>query len=388
MTAGPPPLTMWHGLGLWNLLRLLWMGLPVDRSGRSRILRLSGACLANSLLHLAERLVWERRIRRVQLHPEPIFILGHWRSGTTLLHNLLACDPQLAYVNCYQATFPGHFLLSERRLSRLLRRRLPAQRPMDNMPLAWDLPQEDEAALAVMTLLSPYLRSAFPDPPQAVGRLDHFGSGLTDRERERWQLALLRLMRKVALRHGSTRFVLKSPPHTARIPLLLELFPRARFVHVVRNPYEVYASTLRMRRAMAELNGFSREPHRDLEEHVLQTYQAMYQAYHMHKALIEPGRLLELTYEDLVADPLEVMRKLYRHFDLSGFAGVVPRLRTALADHGRYQTRTGPLPVSERQRVYQQWGMAFRRYGYPSDLPEDSPRPTTARPSQQSPSRP
>ena len=138
-TTAPAPLTMWHGMGLPNWLRLLRQRPPVDRAGRTRMLKLTATSLGNSALNLVERLLWRRRSNRVTLHPEPVFILGHWRSGTTLLHNLLALDPRLAYVNYYQAAFPGHFLISQSWLPGWLNRRLPPQRPMDNMPLAWDL---------------------------------------------------------------------------------------------------------------------------------------------------------------------------------------------------------------------------------------------------------
>src|SRR4051812_38965344 len=52
---------------------------------------------------------WEQ----VEIQP-PLFILGHYRSGTTHLHNLLAVDPRFAYLNAFQACYPHTFLLSER----------------------------------------------------------------------------------------------------------------------------------------------------------------------------------------------------------------------------------------------------------------------------------
>src|SRR5687768_18104609 len=47
------------------------------------------------------------------------------------------------------------------------------------------------------------------------------------------------------------RSILKSPPHTCRVPTLLRLFPDARFVHIVRDPYAVYPSTLHLWRILA-----------------------------------------------------------------------------------------------------------------------------------------
>src|SRR5690606_15263346 len=145
------------------------------------------------------------------------------------------------------------------------------------------------------------------------------------------------------LRQQSSRFVLKSPLHTTRIPQLLELFPEAFFVHLTRNPFEVYASTLRMRRAMIRLNSLSRGEPIDLEEQVLADYMSMYNAFHMQKALIDRGRLLEIRYEDLVADPVVVTEGIYDQFRLKGFEGIRPRIEAGLGDHRRYRTSTGPL---------------------------------------------
>ena len=58
-------------------------------------------CLIHSILGAIQKLVYGRRIRRTTLRP-PIFILGHWRTGTTLLHELLSLDPRHGYPTSYQ----------------------------------------------------------------------------------------------------------------------------------------------------------------------------------------------------------------------------------------------------------------------------------------------
>ena len=93
----------------------------------------------------------------------PLFILGHWRSGTTLLHNLMALDTSFSYLNLYQSMCPGHFLLTEPIVAPLTSWCLPKTRPMDNMPLGWNVPMEDEMAVAVDCCVSPYLMAAFQD---------------------------------------------------------------------------------------------------------------------------------------------------------------------------------------------------------------------------------
>src|SRR5262249_19380890 len=120
------------------------------------------ASIVNSLLALLQTLVFGRRIRGTNLASDPIFIIGHWRSGTTFLHELLALDDRFIWPTTYECLAPSHFLLSGR-LAHLLRWFLPARRPMDRMPLGVDRPQEDEWAILALGLGSPYETVAFPN---------------------------------------------------------------------------------------------------------------------------------------------------------------------------------------------------------------------------------
>ena len=87
----------------------------------------------HSALRLLEALLYGRRIRRTSIRQAPIFIIGHWRTGTTLLHELLILDPRHTYPNTYQCLEPNHFLLTEGFITRHLHFLMPSRRPMDNM---------------------------------------------------------------------------------------------------------------------------------------------------------------------------------------------------------------------------------------------------------------
>ncbi len=155
-------LPVWYGIDSSQWIRLLALRPPVQPSRWGRVAGISVASLVNSALQTLERAVYGRRVARVVIAKPPVFILGHWRSGTTLLHNLLALDPQFVAPTHFQVSFPGHFLLTEEWLARLLKNAIPSRRPMDEMALAWNVPGEDEIALLLTTLASPYLRTRFP----------------------------------------------------------------------------------------------------------------------------------------------------------------------------------------------------------------------------------
>src|SRR5687768_6319878 len=104
---------------------------------------------------------------------------------------------------------------------------------MDNMAVGWDRPQEDEFALCALGVPSPYWVLGFFDRRQCPEYLD-FG-GLPPGALARWKEAFVHVVKLMTFRHGK-RLILKSPTHTARVGVLSEMFPRARFIHIVRDP--------------------------------------------------------------------------------------------------------------------------------------------------------
>ena len=318
---------------------------------------------ANSGLGLLNSAVYSRRIARTPLDGDPIFIIGHWRTGTTLLHELLALDERLRFPTTFECFLPNHFLLTERMLKSWSSFVLPPTRPFDNMQLGWDLPQEDEFALVNLGLPSPYLTVAFPNhPPQCQDYLEL--DGLSPRAQRRWENTLLNFLRQLTLRRPG-RILLKSPTHTFRIPTLLKLFPDARFIHLVRNPYDVFPSTLKLWRSLYAVHGYQKPTYADLEEHVLATYCRLHDRLNSTRSLIAPKRFHELRYEDLVRDPAAQLRRIYERLDLGSFAPVEPPLANYLATHAGYQPNRHILPPEVRSKVTTRWRSIIHQYGYP-----------------------
>ena len=316
----------------------------------------------NVVLWVAETLVFGWAVRRTRVDPRPLIVLGHWRSGTTWLHELLGLDPQFGSPSTYQVMAPSHFLISHWWVTRLLYWMLPSRRPMDNMPMGWDRPQEDEFALCNLGEASPYLTIAFPNRPPAYDEYLTL-EGLSGVERRRWKRRLDHFLRKVTYAVGK-RLIIKSPPHTARIDVLLEMYPEARFVHIVRDPYVLFPSTVHLWRRLYETHGLQTPNYAGLEERVLRTFTRMFEKFERDRDLIPAGRLVELRYEDLVQDPEARMREIYERLDLGDFDEVRDAVRRYIADQADY--RTNHYELSERQRaaVTRHWGPFFEKYGY------------------------
>lgn len=316
----------------------------------------------NTLLSVLQERIWGGRIRETEIVLDPVFILGHWRSGTTWLHELLTLDPRHTYPTTYACIFPGHFLLTEWYIPRLLRFITPARRPMDNMALAWERPQEDEFALCNLGQPSPYLTFAFPNhPPQYPEYFDL--ETVPPEARQQWKHALLHFLKQLTLRQPK-RLVLKSPTHTYRIKVLLELFPQARFVHIVRNPYVVMPSTMHTWRTLYRVFGLQRPTFAGLEQQVFHNYLYMFNKLEETHSLVEPWRFYELRYEDLVQDPIGQVCAIYDRLKLGDVAQVLPQLQQYVADTARYQTNRYTLSPALRDTIRQRVGQVMRRYGY------------------------
>ena len=199
----------------------------------------------------------------------PTFIIGHPRSGTTHLHNLLAATGSWATVSPVEAALP----LERRTLVPLVKRfidpYLPATRLIDGVALSPDAPTEDEVGLANLAPRSYFHAIYFPrhfGEDYAAALLGE-GPPALAAARER---GLRRYVRAMA-RDEHRPLLLKNPAYTAQIDMLFRLFPGARVIHIHRDPLAVFDSTRRMlRRVLAELA--LQRPRADLDAVVLDTY--------------------------------------------------------------------------------------------------------------------
>jgi omega-hydroxy-beta-dihydromenaquinone-9 sulfotransferase len=327
------------------------------------LLIISVISVINSALAAIQWVFYSWRIRRTKIEEDPIFIIGHWRSGTTLLHEYLVLDPRHTYPSTYQCFAPSHFLLTGKVLPALLKFLLPDRRPMDNMPAGWNHPQEDEFALCNLGAPSPYLGLIFPNrPPVFTEYLDF--EGVPRPAIERWKRKFLWFLKCLTLWRPK-RIVLKSPPHTARIKALLELFPKARFVHIVRDPYVVFPSTKNLWKRLSRDQGLQVPNGNGMDEYVFTTFNRMYDVFHRDQKLIDPSRYCEVRYEELVADPVGQMRTVYERLGLGGFEGVRPALEQYVAGQKGYQTNRYEIAPEIKAEIARRWRGFFQRYGYP-----------------------
>jgi hypothetical protein len=353
---------VWHGLNVAGWRELRNMRPPWSPGKRWRWASITAVTWLNAWHEWCEARVFGRKLAQTQISHPPLFVLGHWRSGTTLLHELFTLDPQFTYPNMFQVLFPGHFLFTEPWITALTGWAVPKTRPMDNMAAHWQMPQEDELALLVRTFVSSYMMLAFQGERERYGRFFDL-TDITPEERSLWIREFLLFLKKLTVR-ANKPIVLKSPSHTYRVPLLLELFPQARFVYIYRHPYAVYSSSMHLRRTIFAENALGEPNYEGLEEDMLLTYEQCIDRYESTRSLIPPSQLSEVRFEDLEADPVAEMRRIYQELNLPGWPAAEPALQARMPSHTSYRKNQFRLDAETMQRVAARWRRSFELYGY------------------------
>ncbi|HEY2147588.1 MAG TPA: sulfotransferase [Pirellulales bacterium] len=363
----------WHGMTLPVWLRLVARNrFAFSPRGLPPAFAITIVSVINSMASGLQWLFRHRKIARTKIEVPPIFIIGHWRSGTTFLHELMVLDERFAFPTTFECFAPNESLILARFVTRWLSWLLPKQRPMDNMAAGWEHPQEDEFALCNMGLGSPYTQMAFPNRPQGEEYLDM--EDVPVEELARWKAGLLRFLKTLTWRSGKP-IVLKSPPHTARIRLLLELFPDARFVHIVRDPYVIFSSTVRLWKSLYDVQGFQKPRFVGLGDYVFRMFNRMYRAYFKQRDLIPAANFVEVRYERLVQDPVGEVQALYEHLNLGEFEMARPQIEAYATKEKDYKTNRYELPPATRDEITRRWGEFIERLGYP--IREAKPNETT-----------
>jgi len=364
---------VWHGMPISVWFRLLWRNrFAVSPLRLPMAAAICGFSVFNSTMRKVQERIYGEKADSLKVKP-PLFILGHWRSGTTLLHELLVQDRRHTFATTYQCFAPNHFIVTEEHVRRWFGFVLPSTRPMDNMRTGWERPQEDEFALCNLGIPSPYLCIAFPNRPFPYREYLTL-EGLSDAQLARWKAGLQWFLRRLSF-GDSRRIILKSPTHTARVRVLLDLFPQAKFVHIVRDPRAVFPSTVRLWKSLAKQQGLQIPRERpDLEEFVFDNFERMYTAFEADRGLIPPENFYELRYEDLVANPLGELRNIYDRLDLDDFAETLPAVEKYLEEVKDYRPNRHQLSAEREEQIRTRWGRYMRPFGYLNDEQEQPDR--------------
>ncbi|MDJ0531784.1 MAG: sulfotransferase [Xenococcaceae cyanobacterium MO_207.B15] len=363
MTTPPPRLL--HplmGCNLKTLIKLLATNGFVAPNRLPQLGLILAATLSRLPFSLAERILVAQSSK--SLKSPPVFIVGHWRSGTTYLYNLLSRDPALATVSPLATGLPWDFLLLAKLIQPLLEKALPSDRKIDQVPVNPDSPQEDEIALANMQSVSFYHGLYFPQRFRANFNAGIFFTGCSPQEVEQWQKAMTYFLTKLQLQHPDRRLLIKNPVYTARVGLLGKLFPDAKFIHIYRNPYIVFQSMRNFYRTLLAEMTLQPYHHVAIDEVILESYLQIMNTLFEDRAKLDQDPFVEVRFEDLKVDPLSQVELIYQQLDLDNFAAAKPYFNQYLNSLSPYRQNRYQFTALDNQKVEKYWQPFIKHWQY------------------------
>jgi hypothetical protein len=352
-----------------NWVRLLRENKHIDTRFLGRALYVSVVSLFTGPMRVYQRLRYRSTFANVKIRRAPIFILGHWRSGTTHLHNLLCQDRRFGYVSALQVIAPDLFYVASEPFKALLRLGTPKNRLIDNMTWSIDGPQEEEMALGNMSPYSLYHLWSFPKNAREYFNRYALFKDVSSEVIETWKEKYIDVIKTATFNMQGRRLVIKNPANTGRIPILLELFPNAKFIFLHRNPYEVFLSTRNLYKKTLPYSQLQEISDEEIDANILSFYKDMMQHYLYDRGLIPPRNLIEVGYRELDKTPLTVMRSIYQNLNFWPFARVRGRLLRYLDSIKGYQKNAYQTSTTDIENVNHHWKFAFEEWGYRMQAP-------------------
>ena len=327
-------------------------------------------CLTKAVGRLLSTLVplqdkrYEKMLASKPLEMDPLFILGHWRSGTTFVHNVFACDKHFGYTTTYQTVFPNLMLWGQPFFKKNMSFLMPDHRPTDNMELKVDLPQEEEFALSNMMPYTYYNFWYFPQRMLEYCDKYLLFNDITEEERCIFKEAFLKLVKISLYNTKGSQYLSKNPPHTGRVRTLVEMFPNAKFIYLKRNPYTVFESTRSFFTNTIKPLMLQPISNEELTRNFVEVYRRLFYKFEEEKHLIPEGNLVELKFEDFEKDAYGMTEEIYRKLDLPNFSESKAAIEAYLGKKKGYKKNRYKYEDATVRTVEENWGMALEAWGY------------------------
>jgi hypothetical protein len=310
-----------------------------------------------------EKILYGKQIAEKKISDSPLIILGHDRSGTTHLLNLMSLDPQFSYTRPSQMVLPGCCILFDKLLDFLLGK-LDYRRPFDNMEVGPGSPQDDEVPMVKLTPHCEYHKYSFPRNYKFW--LDTYVFNFSEQSPffDEWKNTYLGTLRKAAVLMKRDRPLLKSPATMANLNVILKLFPDAKFIHIKRNPHKVIPSQINLHKVMVEKYGLESVTDEEIKDFALYQYKGYMEGYLRDRPLIPEQNLIEISYEDFVRDRMAWLRAIYEKLELGSFTERETSLQNYIASIENYERHNFAEDPVLKARIDNELAFAFDALGY------------------------
>ncbi len=345
------------------LLKLVFKnGIGLNPKYILRFLSLVPISLLSEIFILVEKIKFNRKIKQTRIEKPPVIIIGHWRSGTTFLHQLILQDNQFTAPTVVQVIAPEHFLFSTKYYIPILKVLLPEKRPMDEVEMAPLAPMEDEWAFIRMGSETPLVKFFFPLANiKTLFDIQEFipqGKKLVQ-----WKKNMLTLLKKITLL-TQKQIILKNPFHTPRILLLAEVLPGTRFIHIVRHPYKIVPSAIYTWNIMSEENAFKSGWKKPTIDEAARIVDEFWRSVNENKKRLKENEFAEVKYEDLEADPVEELKRIYKELNLEFSNQFETSIIQFMEEKKNYKKNVFNLTMEEKNIIEKKLSHYFKAYNY------------------------
>ncbi len=332
-----------------------------------KLVYLSGVGIVTAPVQWNERRRYYDMVQNTELHEEPIFIMGFWRSGTTHLHNLLVQDEEYGYVSTLQGLMPGAIISSGKQLRPLMELLFPKTRPMDNVAIRPHAPQESDIALMNFSLHTYYHYVLFPT--QLCPLFDKYilMDSITPTEMEEWRNDYLYILRTATYLNDGRPLMIKNPPHIGHVEQVIDMFPKARYIEIRRDPLAIWISYMHLHRTTIPTHNVQDFSWETLEEDALCVFEKTMRRWLEKREMIPEQSRVIIRYEALVASPVETMRHIYDTFGLSS-ERMLPRWQAYIESISGYQKNGLSPKATDIQYMRERMAFLYEAWDYP--LPE------------------
>ena len=319
----------------------------------------------SSIFSWIEKARYTKALKNTPAPIDPIFIIGHWRTGSTYLHQLMNLDPELCTPSLFEVAVPDSFLVSYPYYRPIFKQVVSEHRPMDQVKIGMDEPQEDEYAIYRMTNFSPLENLVFPKSNGYF--LNHGSSFLPGGDQLiQWKKVVKEYYKKLSFRNKK-RIVSKNPFNSFRITELHEMFPEAKFIHIVRHPYCVVPSTIHMWNILRKQNALNNNGAVPGFSEVVGVLRNLLETVEKDRAGLPPGSMVQIRFEDLEASPVEVLRSAYREIGLPFSEKLKEEILSFMAKNDTFRKNSFSLTAEEKAIIARELDFQFVACSYDQD---------------------
>lgn len=351
------------GIKLDQLFRLLQRNkISFTLKNLTRLSFLFQSALWSSFFSLIESVRFSKVLKNSPAPDNPIFIIGHWRTGSTLLHQLLNLDPQLTAPTLFQVAVPDSFLTSYPYYRPLFKRIIADHRPMDQVKIGMNEPQEDEYAIYRITSYSPLEKLVFSNTGTYF--LNHGTTFLPSGEGiEKWKYDIKGFYAKLYFK-TKKRIVSKNPFNSFRIKILSEMFPSARFIHIVRHPDDVIPSTINMWDIVQRQNQLTNPVKCPDFKEVAAFLKKLLTTIETDRKQLSPEQYVETRFEDLEQDPIAELTKIYQFLEIQFTDEFATNIKRFLHENADFRKNDFSLTLTEKEIIRECFSQHMIKYDY------------------------